>query len=710
MNRSEKNGQGTTKTNRLIHEKSPYLLQHAHNPVDWHPWADEAFDRARREDKPIFLSVGYSTCHWCHVMAHESFEDPEVARLMNDAFICVKVDREERPDIDKVYMTVCQILTGSGGWPLTIVMTPEKHPFFAATYIPREKHFGRVGMMDLIPQIQEAWKMRRGDILRSTRQILAAIEKTVHDSAQEDPSEALLADTYEELRSSFDETDAGFGPAPKFPIPHHLFFLLRHWKRYGSKEALQMVEKTLQAMRRGGLYDHLGFGFHRYSTDPYWLVPHFEKMLYDQALLAIAYTEAFQATGNDFYAQTAREILQYVIRDLTAPEGGFYSAEDADSEGQEGKFYLWSENEIRQVLKPEEADLILRVFQVQRGGNYIEETTGRKTGSSILHMKKTIGEMASEMGLSALDLSGKLDQAKQKLFEARKERVCPHRDDKILTDWNGLMVAAFAKAAQVFDEDAFLKAARAAADFILKAMNAPDGRILHRYRDGQAAIPASLDDYAFFIWGLIELYEATFMVHYLQRASILQALLDQHFRDDQKGGYFFTPDDGETLLIRQKDIYDGAVPSGNAVAFLNLLRLARITGRPDLENQAIRLARTFAAQVRRHPSGHSQFMVALDFLIGPASEIVIAGDLQRKDAQAMLRSLREPFLPSKVVIFRHAGAMSPAASDLFGFTSGMKAVNGKATAYVCVNHACQRPTHDVNEMLGRLDAGHRSIA
>jgi uncharacterized protein YyaL (SSP411 family) len=617
MNRSEKNGQGTTKTNRLIHEKSPYLLQHAHNPVDWNPWGDEAFDRARREDKPIFLSVGYSTCHWCHVMAHESFEDPEVARLMNDAFICVKVDREERPDIDKVYMTVCQILTGSGGWPLTIVMTPEKHPFFAATYIPRENHFGRVGMMDLIPQIQEAWKMRRGDILRSTRQILADIEKTVHDSAQEDPSEALLADTYEELRSSFDETDAGFGPAPKFPIPHHLFFLLRHWKRYGSKEALQMVEKTLQAMRRGGLYDHLGFGFHRYSTDPYWLVPHFEKMLYDQALLAIAYTEAFQATGNDFYAQTAREILQYVIRDLTAPEGGFYSAEDADSEGKEGKFYLWSENEIRQVLKPEAADLILRVFQVQRGGNYNEETTGRKTGSSILHMKKTVGEMAAEMGMSALYLSGKLDQAKQKLFEARNERVRPHRDDKILTDWNGLMVATFAKAAQVFDEDAYLQSARAAADFILKAMNAPDGRMLHRYRDGQAAIRASLDDYAFFIWGLIELYEATFAVHYLQRASSLQALLDQHFWDDQKGGYFFTPDDGETLLLRQKDIYDGAVPSGNAVAFLNLLRLARITGRPDLENQAIRLARTFAAQVRRHPSGHCQFMVALDFLIGP---------------------------------------------------------------------------------------------
>jgi uncharacterized protein YyaL (SSP411 family) len=324
-------------------------------------------------------------------------------------------------------------------------------------------------------------------------------------------------------------------------------------------------------------------------------------------------------------------------------------------------------------------------------------------------MKKTVGEMAAEMGLSALDLSGKLDQAKQKLFEARNERVRPHRDDKILTDWNGLMVAAFAKAAQVFDEDAYLQAARAAADFILEAMNAPDGRILHRYRDGQAAIPASLDDYAFFIWGLIELYEATFTVHYLQRALSLQALLDQHFRDDQKGGYFFTPDDGETLLLRQKDIYDGAVPSGNAVAFLNLLRLARITGRPDLENQAIRLARAFAAQIRRHPSGHSQFMVALDFLIGPASEIVIAGDLQRKDAQTMLRSLREPFLPGKVVIFRHAGAMSPVASDLFGFTSGMKAVNGKATAYVCVNHACQRPTHDVNEMLGRLDAGNRSI-
>lgn len=693
----------TVKTNHLIHEKSPYLLQHAGNPVEWYPWGEVAFDRSRREDKPVFLSVGYSTCHWCHVMAHESFEDPEVAGLMNDAFICVKVDREERPDIDKIYMTVCQILTGSGGWPLTIIMTPDKHPFFAATYIPRENRFGRVGMIDLIPQVQNAWKTRRKDVLCSTRQIITAVQKTTRDAAPEDFSETLFADAYEALRSSFDEAHAGFGPAPKFPIPHHLFFLLRYWKRYGSEKALRMVVRTLQAMRQGGLYDHLGFGFHRYSTDSLWRVPHFEKMLYDQALLAMAYTEGFQATGDDFNRLAVREILQYVGRDLTAPEGGFYSAEDADSEGEEGRFYLWSEDEIRQVLKPREADLIVRIFQVQKSGNYTEEATGGKTGSNILHMSKTLGETAAETGISTRSLSMKLDRARQRLFEIREKRVRPHKDDKILTDWNGLMVAAFAKAAQVFGEDAYITTACRAADFILREMDAPEKRLLHRYRDGQAAIPANLDDYAFFIWGLIELYEATFAERYLQAALSLQEVLERHFRDDRKGGYYFAPDDGETLFLRQKDIYDGAVPSGNAVTLLNLLRLARMTGRPDLENQAVRLARSFTAQIRNQPLGHSQFMVALDFLTGPASEIVVAGDPKRKDAREMLRSLRKPFLPNKVVILRPSGEALPAICRLAEFTREMGPIDGRATAYVCSGHACRQPTHDVGEMLRLLN-------
>ena len=691
-------------SNRLSGEKSPYLLQHAGNPVDWHPWSEEAFARARREDKPVFLSVGYSTCHWCHVMAHESFEDPEVARLLNDAFICVKVDREERPDIDKVYMTVCQLLTGSGGWPLTVVLTPDRHPFFAATYIPRENRFGRVGMLDLIPQIERVWKTRRDDILSSTREILAAVRKTARAAGPEDLSKDLAADAFAELRASFDETHGGFGPAPKFPIPHHLCFLLRHWKRHGSAEALRMAERTLQAMRSGGLYDHLGFGFHRYSTDASWLVPHFEKMLYDQALLAIACTEACQATGKDEYEKTAREILAYVSRDLTAPEGGFYSAEDADSEGEEGRFYLWTEAEIRRVLAPEEADAAIRFFRVRGDGNFIEEAAGRRNGKNILHTKGTVEEAAAEAGRSADECMGILERARRKLLVAREERPRPHRDDKILTDWNGLMIAAFARAASVFDDAAYLDAADRAADFILRGMGAPDGRLLHRYRDGQAAILANLDDYAFLIWGLIELYEAGFASARLEAAVRLQEEQDRRFWDRAAGGYFFTPEDGEDLLFRQKDIHDGAIPSGNAVSLLNLLRLARMTVRPGLEDRAARLARAFASQLQRFPSGYSHFMIGLDFLTGPTAEIVIAGDLQKKDARDMVRSLRRRFLPNKVVIFRHSGGGAAGGSGPAEFADGMQAVGGRATAYVCVNQACSRPTQDIDEMLRLLDS------
>ncbi|OPY08034.1 MAG: hypothetical protein A4E68_01462 [Syntrophaceae bacterium PtaB.Bin095] len=690
-------------SNRLIGEKSPYLLQHAGNPVDWHPWGEEAFARARREDKPVFLSVGYSTCHWCHVMAHESFEDPEVARLLNDALVCVKVDREERPDIDKVYMTVCQLLTGSGGWPLTIVMTPDKHPFFAATYIPRENRFGRVGMLELIPQIERVWKTRRDDVLSSTRQILAALRKTAREADPEDLSMDPAADAFAELHASFDETHGGFGPAPKFPIPHHLCFLLRFWKRHGSAEALRMAEKTLQAMRAGGLCDHLGFGFHRYSTDASWLVPHFEKMLYDQALLAIAYIEAFQSTGKDEYGRTAREILAYAVRDLTSPEGGFYSAEDADSEGEEGRFYLWTEAEIRRVLAPEEADFAVRFFHVQRNGNYLDEASGRKNGKNILHVKQNAAEMEPEAGRAAGEWEGMLERARRKLFEAREGRPRPHRDDKILTDWNGLMIAAFARAAAVFDDAAYLKAADRAADFLLQVMGGRDGGLLHRYREGQAAIPANLDDYAFTIWGLIELYEAGFAPPRLEAAVRLQEEQDRRFWDGAAGGYFFTPDDGEALLLRQKDIHDGAIPSGNAVSLLNVLRLARMTGRPDLEDRAARLVRAFSSQLRKYPSGHSHFLIGLDFLAGPTGEIVIAGDLKQQDAQDMLRSLRKTFLPNKVVIFRHAGEAASSASGLFGFADGMKAIDGRATAYVCVNYACSRPTQDSGEMLRLLD-------
>ncbi|UCH08965.1 MAG: thioredoxin domain-containing protein, partial [Deltaproteobacteria bacterium] len=616
--------------NNLIFEKSPYLLQHAENPVNWYPWGPEAFTKAQTEDKPIFLSIGYSTCHWCHVMERESFEDLEVAELMNDVFVSIKVDREERPDIDNVYMLVCQMLTGSGGWPLNIMMTPDKKPFYAATYIPRETRQGRVGMVDLIPRVKDMWETRRSEILGSANDITeglsTAAKRTLSEATPEALGDSALSLTYEQLAARCDEEYGGFGDAPKFPMPHNILFLLRYWRRTGNETALDMVEKTLQQMRRGGIYDHIGYGFHRYSTDSHWLVPHFEKMLYDQALLAMAYIEAYQATGKDEYGNPAREILTSVLRDMMRPGGGFYSAEDADSEGVEGKFYVWTLQETQQILEPAEAALVAKVFNMRKDGNFAEEGTRKRTGRNILHLKKSAREVASDLKVTEEALQKRLNKALRKLHTHREERIHPHKDDKILTDWNGLMVAALAKGAQVFDEPQYAEAARSTVDFILKNMRTGDGRLLHRYRDGQAAILANVDDYAFLVWALLELYEATFEVSHLEAALALNKELIAYFWDDTKGGFYFTPDDGETLLIRQKEIYDGAIPSGNSVAMLNLLRLARMTGSPDLEKKAAAIGAVFSATVRESPSNHTLLMAGVDYDIGPSYEVVIVGN------------------------------------------------------------------------------------
>lgn len=599
--------------NRLALEKSPYLLQHSENPVDWYPWGDEAFAKARAENKPIFLSIGYSTCHWCHVMEKESFEDREVATLMNETFVSIKVDREERPDLDGIYMTAAQILTGSGGWPLNLVLTPEKKPFYAATYIPRGGRAGMTGMLEIVPKIGEVWLTRRDEITLSAGQVESALRQTVEGGMGDSLDESVLTATFEELAVRFDDEAGGFSQAPKFPTPHNLLFLLRYWKRTGNENALMMVEKTLGEMRLGGIYDHIGFGFHRYSTDAKWLVPHFEKMLYDQAMLAMAYTEAFQATGKEDYGNAAREIFTYVLRDMTAKGGGFYSGEDADSEGKEGKFYLWTEGEIRDVLNNQEAKLILEGFNIERDGNFIESGRSGKTGENIFYMKKSFAGLAEELELSEKELMETIGTARQKLFAAREKRVHPHKDDKILTDWNGLMIAALAKGARVFEMPEYAESARDACDFILNKMRRPDGRLLHRYRDGQAAIPAYLDDYAFFIGGLIELYEATVEVKYLRTALGLNNDLIEHFWDERSGGFYFTPDDGEKLIVRRKEIYDGAVPSGNSFAMLNLLRLGRITGSPDLEVKADMIGRAFSREVTKRPSAYTYLMVAADF-------------------------------------------------------------------------------------------------
>jgi uncharacterized protein YyaL (SSP411 family) len=691
-----------SRPNRLIKEKSPYLLQHAYNPVDWHAWNEEAFEKAHAENKPIFLSIGYSTCHWCHVMEKESFEDAEVAQLMNEAFVSIKVDREERPDLDHVYMTACQMMTGSGGWPLTIVMTPEKKPFFAGTYIPKGSRFGRTGLMELIPRISEVWRDRHRDVLDSAENMTAALQSLEKESSGEPIDAGVLDKAYQELAQRFDKTYGGFSGAPKFPTPHNFFFMLRHWRRTDQHEALNMVEKTLQEIRWGGIFDQIGFGFHRYSTDKEWLVPHFEKMLYDQAMLALAYLETYQATGNTVYADTAEEIFTYVLRDMRSPEGGFFSAEDADSEGVEGKFYLWTEQEIRDILPSDEAELIVRAFHVRRNGNFREEASGKTLGANILYTGRSLGDMAFEMNLTVEELKKKIDSARHRLFEVRERRVHPHKDDKVLADWNGLMIAALARGAQVLGEKAYSDAAEKAVDFILKKMRRPDRRLLHRYRDGEASIAAHLDDYAFLVWGLIETYEATFQARFLKTALELNADMILHFWDQKGGGLYFTSDDAENLIVRKKEVYDGALPSGNAVAMLNLLRLGRYTGDAKLEDRAFKIQRAFSEQVRQFPSGYTQFLSAVDFGLGSSHEVVISGSLGAKE---MLDALRSRFSPNQVLVFRPAEQESAGIDAIAPFARNYGSMDGKATAYVCSGHACKDPTTEVSDLLALL--GHK---
>ena len=693
---------GGPQFNRLIHEKSPYLLQHARNPVDWYPWGEAAFARARTEGKPVFLSIGYSTCHWCHVMERESFEDADVAKLMNEAFVAIKVDREERPDIDNVYMAVCQMMTGSGGWPLTIIMTPDKKPFFAGTYFPKQSRFGRIGMMELVPRVSAAWRDRREELLASAEQVVAGLRQESGAAPAKDLDEVILETGFDQLLARFDPEYGGFGQAPKFPTSHNLLFLLRYWKRTGNKQALQAVRSTLDSMRRGGVWDHVGFGFHRYSTDREWLVPHFEKMLYDQALIAMAYTAAYQATGRVEYRNTAKEIFTYVLRDMTSANGGFYSAEDADSEGEEGKFYVWTADEIRQLLDKEAAALTIDVFGVQERGNYAEEASRRQTGANILHLSDTMARIAAKSGLADDSLRLRLQEAGKTLFAAREKRVHPYKDDKILTDWNGLMIAALARAAGVFGEPAYAEAATAAVDFILTKMRDPDGRLLHRFRGGTAGLSAHVDDYAFIIWGLIELYEATFEVRHLERALELNDQMLKRFWDHDAGGFYFTATDSEALLTRQKQVYDGARPSGNSVAMLNMLRLARMTANAGLEEKANELGMSFSGTVNQSPAAHTMMLCALDFGIGPSYEVVIVGTPGAEDTRAMLAALRQRFIPNKVVLLRPAAQTEPVITRLAGFTAAQEAVDGKATAYVCVDYNCKLPTTDPARMIELL--------
>ena len=690
--------------NRLADANSPYLLQHAGNPVDWYPWGDEAFAAARELDRPIFLSIGYATCHWCHVMERESFEDEQVARLMNETFINVKVDREERPDIDGIYMIVAQMATGQGGWPLTVVMTPDRLPFFSGTYFPRESRFGRPGMVDLVPRIGHLWKTRRQDLLESAESIQRQLQQLgATQSAEDAPGPDTLQRGFEELAREFDPVHGGFGRAPKFPTPHRILFLLRYWRRTGNAEALQMVERTLDAMRDGGVFDQLGFGFHRYSTDRAWLLPHFEKMLYDQALLCLAYVEAYQATGEPRHARVAEEVLEYVIRDLVDPAGGFHSAEDADSEGEEGRFYVWTDAEFRAVVGPESADLAAAAWGVRPRGNFTDEATGERPGTNILHRTRPLAGLADEAGLDPDEHETRLNEARLRLFDRRERRVRPLLDDKVLTDWNGLMIAALARASVALGRPHFAVAAERAAEFLWRTMWR-DGRLLHRYRDGDAGIDGNLDDYAFLTWAEIELHQATQEPEHLRRAKLITDAMLARFRQHGSPGLYFTPEDRPDLIVRRKEVYDGAVPSGNSVALNNLLRLARLTADSSYEQAAGEIAAAFAPVVEAHPSAFAWYLSGLEFAIDGGRELVIEGDPAAEAFQSMLAVARAGYRPHLVTLVRGVGAAAVDLEAVAPFTAGFRREPGAdATAWLCRGQVCERPVTTSEELEALLN-------
>ncbi len=686
-----------TSANHLIGQKSPYLLQHAHNPVDWYPWGEEAFSKALKEDKPIFLSIGYSTCHWCHVMEKESFENKDVADILNRGFICIKVDREERPDIDTVYMAVCQAMTGSGGWPLTIIMTPDKKPFFATTYIPRETRFGMQGMTDVLPKIEDLWKNSRKDIASSAVKVTEVMKQNADQKFKSEIERGLPEKAVIEISSSFDNVNGGYGNAPKFPSAHRLLFLLRYSQLHGDSELLKQIIFTLEKMSAGGINDQIGGGFHRYSTDDKWLLPHFEKMLYDQAMMALAYTEAYQATGREDFAATAKDILNYVIRDMTSPEGAFYSAEDADSEGEEGKFYVWGYKEFFSVLPKDDSLIAIRYFSIDDEGNFTDPMHGN-TGMNILHVSRTKALLASEFEMSPKDLESRLSGIRAKLFKHREKRVRPSKDTKILADWNGLMIAAMAKAAGVFNSEEYLKPAVKAADFILGKMRNPQGELLHRYRDGELAVDGQLDDYAFMEWGLIELYEAGFDEKYLKGALDLNKITISNFRDSVHGNYYMTGEKSEKMIFRPKVNFDGALPSGSSVQVMNLLRLSGFTANTDYEKMADETLKASAQLINRYPGSFTNYLCALLYSEN-SSEIVICGKRKSKTVSEYANILRKKYLPCKTLLFAPENEPDAPIFKIANFAKDYKMKDGKTTIFVCKKHVCGKPATDIEEAM-----------
>ena len=675
-----------THSNQLAHETSPYLLQHAHNPVDWHPWGEEALEIARGDDRPIFLSIGYSACHWCHVMERESFENEETAALMNANFVNIKVDREERPDLDSIYMEAVQAMTGSGGWPMSVFLTPAGQPFYGGTYFPPQPRHGMPSFAQVLLAVADAYKNKRDDLEAQAQRLTDAIGRTGSLSAS---GEALGVEILDEASSKllqyFDEQYGGFGDQPKFPQPMTLEFAMSQYRRGGDADVLHIAEHTLQQMAAGGIYDHLGGGFHRYSVDRIWLVPHFEKMLYDNGQLLRSYLHAWQINGRPEHRQVVDETVDYVLREMTSPEGGFYSAQDADSEGEEGKFFVWTAEEIEEILGEEEAELLGQSYGVTPGGNF--------EGNTILNLERTVGEVAQEAGAAVETMAARLAAARQKLFAVREERVKPERDDKVLTEWNGLMIHALAEVGVVLGREDALEAARKSADFVLAEMSQENGFLFRSYKDGRARFNAYLEDYAAFARGLVALYESTFELRWLAEAVRLTKIMQSQFADEVRGGFYQTGMAHEQLVVRRKDFIDNAIPSGNSMAAELLLRLAKLTGNEEYRGEAARIILIMAAAMAQQPTGFGRMLTALDDLLSPSQEVAVVGSLEDPRTQLLLEEVRRHYLPHTVLALKEPDSENP-----LPLLEGRGLVDGEPAAYVCENYACRLPVTGVAEL------------
>jgi uncharacterized protein YyaL (SSP411 family) len=680
-----------THTNQLIHETSPYLLQHAHNPVDWYPWSAEALEKAQREDKPIFLSIGYSACHWCHVMERESFENESIAALMNEQFVNIKVDREERPDLDAIYMDAVVSMTGQGGWPMSVFLTPDGQPFYGGTYFPPEPRYGMPSFPQVLRSVAEAYRQRRDQVIGQAQRLTSALQRSTQiGGGSGELTPEMLREATDILLQLFDDENGGFGSQPKFPQPMTLDFCLAEYRRTNDLDVLYMAELTLEKMAKGGIYDHLGGGFHRYSVDAIWLTPHFEKMLYDNAQLLRTYLHAWQLTKQPLYRRVLDETIDYVLREMTSPDGGFYSTQDADSEGHEGKFFVWTPEEIEEVLSAEEAAIFASYYGVSPQGNF--------EGTNILSVVSSEASVAHATGRPPEEISAVLADSRRKLFAARESRVKPGRDEKILTEWNGLMIHALAECGVVLERSDALNAATNAANFILSQMSQDDGKLYRSFKDGQARFNGYLEDYAALTRGLIALYEATFEMRWLGEATRLAQLMVAQFADRQLGGFFQTGLDHEQLVVRRKDFIDNAIPSGNALAAESLLRLASLLDKAEYRAEATRICLAVKEALVRQPTGFGRLLGVVQALVTPSQEIAIVGDPASEQTQALLREIRQHYLPNTVIAFRRPGeeAILPLLTD-------RELVDGQAAVYVCENYACQLPVTEPQALARLLD-------